>query len=299
MMPNKHCPFCNELVPTEPAGDYDRFIGCFCSPGGNYHLLSDSYSAIQSFSYVKKRALFPIVSAYIREKTGDKDRVFLTLDDMDIIPNYEGIPATMAEKEARLLQFLYKNSEAPGEAVVLHPLLQHYNLTYSLNLQEFVYIIEKLRDRQCIKREGGTLRLTETGWQEAAAGSGGRKRKSCLVLMSSDEEYEQEWLETVLPKLEQLGYIADVADCSNLDDSDTGLAHLIVESKLIVADVTHRPPTEYFAAGYALALNIPVVWTMKPDRGNPGHTSQLPLRPVLWNTTEELSDALANAVGSL
>ncbi|MCU6712271.1 hypothetical protein M6D81_26570 [Paenibacillus sp. J5C_2022] len=298
MIRKKHCLFCNELVPMEKEADYVRFVGCFCSPGGSYHLHSNSYLTIQSFSYERKRGLFPIVSAYIREKTDVGNQVFLTLDDMNAIPNDSGIPASVEEKEARLLQFLYRNSEIPGEAVALHPLQQHYNLTYSLNLQEFVYIIERLRDQHRIVREGGTLRLTEQGWEEAALQFGGQKQRRCLILIPSDEEYGQEWLEVVMSTAEHFGYTPCLMNQQGDQQGHSDLVKLMKESKLIVSDITltHRPLHECFAAGYAVASNIPVVWTMKGNRGENHISAPLPIRPVQWESTEELSSALAQAL---
>lgn len=47
-------------------------------------------------------------------------------------------------------------------------------MTYSPNLQELVYIIDKLISDQLLIREGMTFKLTETGWNEAAESAGGR-----------------------------------------------------------------------------------------------------------------------------
>lgn len=298
MMQKKNCLFCNELVPIEAIGGYDRFFNCFCSPGGYYHLLRDSHSTIQSFSYPRKRELFPIVSAYIREQTDCNERVFLTLEDMDKIPNDASIPASLEDKEARLLQFLHRNTEAPYEAVVLHPLLQHHNLTYSPNLQEFIYIIERLRNQQHIIREGGTLKLTEQGWRTAAARAGGPKNKPCLLFLSSDEQHAQQWSDTVMFKAEQLGYKPLLAHELSEENSNMSIPELILESKLIIADVTQPLPDLYFAAGYAFASNIPVLLTMKHSRGEPISALPLPLQPVLWDTAEELSEALTYLINN-
>lgn len=66
MMHKKHCLFCNELVIVEPAADSERFIGCYCAPGQHYSLQKNGYAAIQAYSYIHKRELFPLISAYIR-----------------------------------------------------------------------------------------------------------------------------------------------------------------------------------------------------------------------------------------
>jgi len=72
--------------------------------------------------------------------------------------------------------------------VLIQPLSSSYNLTYSPNLQELVYILDKLTNEQFMIREGMTFKLTDEGWNEAAAIAGGKKIKPCIVLMSDAED---------------------------------------------------------------------------------------------------------------
>ncbi|MCA0753602.1 hypothetical protein KP806_00955 [Paenibacillus sp. N4] len=297
MIQKKNCLFCGELAAIDTVGRYERFNGCFCAPGGSYTLFKDSYAAIQSFPYAKKRGLFPIVSGYIRELTDCEEKVSLTLEEVDAIESSPKIPATIEEKEAKLLQFLYRHSEGAGDPVTLQPLSQHFNLTYSPNLQEFVYIIEKLRDVQFITREGGTLRLTEEGWKEAVARQGGKKLKKCLILISSVEEYGLEWSKVILPKVEQYGYEPCVINYSDQGKQDSCPTALIAESKLIIADATRRSPEVYCAAGYGHALDIPLLWTVKSDRMEPDQAAPFDsIRQIEWDTVDQLSTALTNAM---
>jgi hypothetical protein len=297
MMHKKHCLFCNELVIARPAADYDRFIGCLCAPGQHYSLHTDSYAAIQAFSYARKRELFPIISAYIREQTDRGERVSLTLADMEQIVQMPDIPESIEDKQLRLLQFLHRHSEGPGTPVPLHPLSQHFNLTYSPNMQELVYIIEKLRSEELIGREGGTLSLTEGGWAVAAK-LGGDKRKACLVLLPEVESYGLEWAKVIFPKLEQHGYEPSVIHYSEEGGPDACSPELVAQSKLIIADATRRSPEVYFAAGYGLALNIPLVWTVHRDGSEQaGAAPFASISPIVWDTVEQLSDALSPVIG--
>ncbi len=297
MMHKKHCLFCNELVIVEPAADFERFIGCFCAPGQHYSLYSDSYAAIQHFSYARKRELFPVISAYIREQTDRGQRVTLSLADIEQIAQLPDIPDSIEDKQLRLLQFLYRHSEGPGTPVPLHPLSQHYNLTYSPNLQELIYIIEKLRSEEWIGRAGGTLSLTASGW-EMAEKLGGQPQKPCLVLLPEVERYGLEWAKVIFPRLEQHGYVPSVVHYSEEGSKDVCSPELVAQSKLIIADATNRTPEVYFAAGYGLALNIPLVWTMHRDGAD--QSGALPfasISPIVWDTVEQLSDALTPLIG--
>lgn len=289
-MVKKTCLFCDEIVPIEPKGDLDKYVGCQCSPNGFYSLLRESYDSIYSISYQRKRKIFPIISAYIRELTDSDEPVEIAFEDIDTIENSPRIPVAIEEKGMRLLQYLYRHSEEPEQSVLIHPLAANYNLTYSPNLQEFVYIIEKLREEQSIIRDGMSLVLTEKGRSEAAARAGGRKLKACFVLLSDNEEIRSDWTEKVLPKIEQCGYFPRLFNPYGKGNIDNPSIELLSESKLIIADLTNHATEVYFAAGYGLGMGIPVTWTIKRSHLDKLTVKSHQLRPLIWDTAEELAD---------
>ncbi|WMT43205.1 hypothetical protein RE628_13655 [Paenibacillus sp. D2_2] len=292
MVIKKRCLFCDEIVPTESEGNYDRYIGCSCSPGGSYSLHKDSYELINSLSYQKKRNILHLVSAYIRELNDRDEKVTLSADDMESIENSPEIPVTIEDKGKRLLQYLYRHSESSGEPVVIQPLSSNYNLTYSPNLQELVYIIDKLRNDQLIIREGMSFQLTEQGWNEAAASAEGKKLKPCSILISEDMHLGTEWQERILPLIEQYGYLPRLLAHTKSQNCEKYSLELIADSKLIIADLSGQPPEVYFGAGYALGLNIPVIWTVNSGEAEIPPVKIKEIRPIVWNTTEDLAGLL-------
>jgi hypothetical protein len=233
--------------------------------------------------------MFHVVSAYIRELTDCGEKVSLSADDLESIVNSSKIPVTIDDKGNRLLQYLYRHSEAPGDLVVIQPLSSSYNLTYSPNLQELVYIIDKLINEQFIIREGMTFKLTDEGWNEAAASAGGKRLKPCIILLSDGEELHTEWLEKLLPKIEQFGYLPRLLRHSKMHNHEPYALELIEESKLIIADLTGQSPEVYFTAGYALGLKIPVIWTVNSGDANNLFVQVKNIRPIVWDTAEELT----------
>ncbi|OMC74554.1 hypothetical protein BK121_00495 [Paenibacillus odorifer] len=288
-MIKKHCLFCDEIVSIEPEGDNDRYIGCSCSPGGYYSLRRDSYEPINSLPHQKKRDMLHVVSAYIRELTDCDEKITICADDLESIVNSPKIPVSIEDKGNRLLQYLYRHSEGPGEAVVIQPLSSSYNLTYSPNLQELVYIIDKLISDQLLIREGMTFKLTETGWNEAAESAGGKKLKPCLVLVSDEENLSTTWLEKLLPKIEQCGFLPRLLTHTKTQNGEKYELDQIAESKLIIADLTGQSPEVYFSAGYALGLNIPVLWTVNSIEADKLFVQLKDIRPIVWDSAEELA----------
>ncbi|WP_058304164.1 hypothetical protein [Gorillibacterium timonense] len=291
-MNKKHCLFCDEIVPTIPEGDYDRYMSCSCSPGGSYRLLRASYEPVQALPQKMKRDMFHILSAYIRERTDCGDKISLSASDLEPITNDPSIPLTLQEKGNRLLHFLYRHSDGAGKPVVIHPLSSSYNLTYSPNLQELVYLIDMLINEQLLLREGMTFRLTEKGWGEAIASAGDKRKEPCFLLIPDEEDLRTEWSDKLLPKIEQCGYQPHLLSYWKTQSQDKISLELIADSKLIIADITDRAPEVYLMAGYALALKIPVIWTVNNRDADTLHSQVEDIRPLVWNTAEELTDVL-------
>jgi hypothetical protein len=290
-MLKRHCLFCDQIVPVQEQGDYDRYLECYCSPEGSYSLLRESYEVINALGHGIKRQVFPLISAYIREETDKGEKVTLAFDDIDTLANSSAVPVTIEEKGYRFLQYLYRHSEQAGEPVVIS-LTNSYNLTYSPNLQELVYIIDKLQNEQSVIREGMTFKLTDKGWREAAERAGGRKLKSCYVLMSGDGEQVNEWNDRILPKLEQCGYLPRLYNQADIRTGEPFLLEQISECKLVIADLTGQLPAAYLAGGYALGLHIPVIWCVRSEDSTKLMVPSGDIRPLVWDNMEDLAATL-------
>ncbi|WP_340025713.1 hypothetical protein MHI24_11225 [Paenibacillus sp. FSL K6-1096] len=282
-MQKKHCAFCDQIVRITADGEYDQYIGCSCSPGGSYRLLRDSYEPILALSFQQKRDMLHLISAYIREKTDCGEKVILAFSDLENIVNAPDIPVTAEDKGNRLLQYLYRHCDGPGEPVVIHPLSRSYNLTYSPNLQELVYLIDRLQGEGLLVREGMNFTLTPMGWEQAAATAGGRTLQQCLVLLPDDEKLRAEWQDKLWGKIEQFGYLPRL-----LDGVAANSLEPVADSKLVIADLTGQSSGVYLAAGYALGLNLPVIWTVRSDEAEELKVHFQEIRPLVWDTGEEL-----------
>ncbi|MBT2290838.1 hypothetical protein J7E73_17195 [Paenibacillus albidus] len=291
-MVKKHCLFCDAIVPIEPGAASDKYIGCYCSPDGFYSLAADSYEPINALSHHIKREAFPVISAYIREQTDCGNPVILSSQEVERLAGSPEIPVTLENKGGRFLAYLYRHTEGPEEPVVIQPLAHSYNLTYSPNLQELVYIIDKLGNEGLIIREGMSFKLTSKGWGEAAAHAGGRKLKSGCLLIAADEATYREWADIVVPQLEQCGYQLRLYNHSGLEAGDRYTLEQLSGSKLILADLTGSAPGVLFAAGYALGQQIPVIWTEHVNSSCKLPVQPDQIRPLVWDDLEELASLI-------
>lgn len=287
MTMRKHCLFCNERAAWTDRDGMERFEGCMCAPEAGYSLRKDVYEAVRLFPYEKKRKLLPLVSASIRAGRMTSP---LAVRDIEEIGEAPDIPGTVEEKEARLLHYLYDRTEGAESGVYLHPLSRHYNLAYCSTLQEFVYLIERLRENGMLEREGALLRLTERGAAEASARSDGSGRKLC-TLIAGDEETGKEWAAGLLPGIEQCGYRTQLFVPGTMREMDEAWLERLAESKLIVADAADAGPELYYAAGYASRAGIRIIWTLNGSAPRPDGRGGW-LRPLPWNSAAELMEML-------
>ncbi len=284
----KRCLFCDQLVPVKQKGGDDWFISCNCSPGGTYGLEQSSYESYYALSYTIKRQLFPIISAYIRELTDCDEQVRLTYKDITMFEDSKIIPVTIEEKGNKLLRYLYRHCSGPGEAVVIHQLSYSYNLTYSMNLQELVYIIEKLKGEEYIERVGSTFWLTDKGWQEAALSAGGKRLKPCVLLVSGVGEQRLAGSEELLHKLEQCGYLPRLVEITDAGGLNEQTIQLISESKLLIAEVSGHASSAYFASGYAIGIEVPVLWVLHSADASITNMPYGQIKPLIWDNEEHL-----------
>ncbi|TNJ63804.1 hypothetical protein FE784_23290 [Paenibacillus hemerocallicola] len=291
-MSSKRCLFCDKVVPIRPKGEYDCYVGCSCAPEGSYNLLRDSYEHFVLLSYQIKRQMFPIISGYIRELTDNEEAVALSVEDIEAIRNSPRIPATVEQKESLMLKYLFRRSDKPFDPVVLGPLADHCNLTYSPSMQELVYIIEKLRDEKLLERIGTTFKLTEKGWSAAKEKSNGKRSKPCFVMIPEQAGIRESWSEKVIPAIERFGYAPHVFEPSKWKKVDDSTIRLISESKLFIADLSGQCPEVYFAGGLALGMEIPVICSVKREYTDALPVMSMQFRPIGWENADELAELM-------
>lgn len=75
------------------------------------------------------------------------------------------------------------------------------------------------------------------------------------------------WLQAIQPGIRAAGYEAIRIDgVEHVDKIDDRIIATIRKSRFVVADLTGSRGGVYFEAGFAIGLNIPVVWTVRADR---------------------------------
>ncbi|ANE48977.1 hypothetical protein SY83_16610 [Paenibacillus swuensis] len=291
-MEQKRCLFCEKIVYAKVAEDHYVFRDCYCAPDAAYEMGAACYEPFNTLIHSRKRELFPLLSGYIREHTDTGHPVRITVDDLDHIVKSPMVPLTLETKGEKLLQFLHRHANGPNEPVILHQLTHSFNLTYSPNMQEFVYILEMLKTDMLLDRVGPTIKLTEKGWRAALASLQSENLKHCCVLVTSDKETQHLWSSSIIPAVEQCGYLAQYPEFTPSGDALEEVMRAIDRSELVIADLNPDSDLVYFASGYTKGKQMPIIWTIHQDAVPELQREVSGMRPIVWSSPEELSSLL-------
>jgi hypothetical protein len=124
-----------------------------------------------------------------------------------------------------------------------------------------------------------------------------------FVAMWFDEMTKLGYENGIKPAIEAVGYtplrIDDKEHSNKIDDE---IIAEIRRSRCLVADFTCRPREArggvYFEAGFAMGLNIPVVWTCHQDSLNDLHFDTRQYNHVVWDKPEDLRDKLKKRIAA-
>lgn len=293
----KRCLFCEKPVhvrnPENPA-DY-LFRNCFCSPDGQYQISAEDYDLLNAWPHEDKRHNFHLISGYIRELTDQGEPVHINRELAVSIQQSSLIPATIEDKKEKCLLYLKRHTKEPLELVQLHPLSEAYHLTYSPNLQEFIYILEEMKSEKLIERIGSSLSLTSKGWEKALKLSIPKGDKTCFIAIHEDSSgLRESFRQIVIPQIGAQGIDVIFPENSSIHTQD--IRKQIAECDMVIADFTLPHGHVYFEAGYAEGKGVPVIYTLHVE-SEPRAEALLPdeaLRSetIFWNTPEELAEQI-------
>lgn len=122
-----------------------------------------------------------------------------------------------------------------------------------------------------------------------------------FVAMWFDPSMNEAWKEGFEPAIRETGYAPIRIDQQEfVDRIDDEVIAEIRRARFIVADFTHDGKgvrgSVYFEAGFALGLNIPVIFTCRKDLLDQLHFDTRQYNHIVWTRPEDLRKALKNRI---
>lgn len=218
------------------------------------------------------------------------------------VGNYEAIldgasvPNGPLEKIDRLVQYVYEETEPGREAELTAE--KDYPLVYARDARELHWLMQKAQELGYVSgtfmSSGASLSLDLKGWQriDELRGSG-FESKQAFVAMWFSEDVRAAWEDGIKPALTKAGWSPLRIDMKEHNDRiDAEIIAEIRRSGILVADVTGQRAGVYFEAGFALGLDIPVIWTCREDEIEKVHFDTRQYNHVLWSGPEDLHENL-------
>jgi hypothetical protein len=126
--------------------------------------------------------------------------------------------------------------------------------------------------------------ITPKGHSRLADLRAGGAGSTGFCAMWFDESITSTWTDAIKPAIEAAGYSADRIDQREHNNKiDDEIVAAIRRSRFIVADFTGLRGGVYFEAGFALGLNIPVIWTIREDEIDKVHFDSRQYNFILWS----------------
>ena len=208
----------------------------------------------------------------------------------------------LMERADRLLTFAVRGLRSLGQQFNLtEPAFK--GVTYSKNFEEVFYLARFLEQQGFIEiyaSDGIANGVTPQGYMRSEKLRGQQTASTQgFVAMSFDESMRPAYQEGFCPGIRAAGYdplrIDRVEHVAKIDDE---IVAQIRRSRFVLADFTGHRGGVYFEAGFALGLNLPVIWTCRQDDVDQLHFDIRQFNTIIWDQGEygNLSKRLRNRI---
>jgi len=284
-----------------------------CPRCGRYDVTEEAIDLLEyQQDFDQERHIF---SGYTREKSDLgvprvlSTRTHLSTRNLPQIAHSHEIPREVLDKLDKLIQAIARRSNYPGDVIVLQR-DNDYPLAYARGPEEIGYLLEHLEERNFISsvpqrsgprwsKEGqASVTLTVDGWERFEELE--RRRPSqdqAFIAMWFDPELDEAYEQGICKGIEDAGYKPVRVDL--VEHNEKICDRIIAEirrSKFLVADFTGHRQGVYFEAGFAMALDLPVIWLCRGDHMDATHFDTRQYNHVVWETPEDLYTKLLNRI---
>lgn len=136
--------------------------------------------------------------------------------------------------------------------------------------------------------------------------------RSALGEVQLDQAFVAMWFDASMANAYELGIEAAIRECGyrplridqkeHVNKVDDEIIAEIRRSRFVVADFTSKPNRPrggvYFEAGFALALEKPVIWCCRSDLIDQVHFDTRQFNHIVWADPAELKEKLKNRIGA-
>ncbi|WP_444919996.1 hypothetical protein ACJJID_13935 [Microbulbifer sp. CnH-101-G] len=285
----QNCVVCRKELAKELARDSDG-IHQECPRCGEFKVVD---AALHSLEDGLREELRTKVSGWVFEQFRAGGIPVITKSNLKQIFT-RPIPS-VEERAMRLLVEASRNLEHLGAYINLQASRFEVS-TYSSKREDVDYLLVVLEEQNLVNctTSRGDYEITPAGYRkldELSTPSPASSRG--FVAMWFAEELNSVYSDGFEAGILRAGYDSLRIDkAEHINRIDDEIIRQIKASRFVVADFTGHRGGVYFEAGYALGLNLPVIWTCKKDHMQDLHFDIRQFNCIDWESPGELAERL-------
>lgn len=299
----RYCRICgNPVPPVKDGGDGAPWLRYDCRTCGRYRL--DERAAQHLYELTGPTSGAPrllsdhhLLSALIRSRYELTQQEVPVSSLEELLAQATPLPGGYLEAVDRLLLHVTDKLPRLGGKVILYEGID-YPVVYAQDGGELFAVVElaaaldlvgyeKTGDAVAVSvKPAGWVRLQDLRTQRT-------ERRQAFVAMWFSPETTRAYTEGIARALRLTGYEPLRIDhVQHNDKIDDRIIAAIRRSGLLVADFTGHRGGVYFEAGFAMGLDIPVVWTCRADAIDRAHFDTRQYNHIVWDGPDDLCEKL-------
>lgn len=231
--------------------------------------------------------------AATRQASESNHPLLLQESDIDNLANdHEG--TSVPRNLEKLTSFIARRSLRPGIMVKIDTPYD-YPIIDVQSPEELNYFLKHAEEMKLLNRNGSDYSLTPAGWELTSGPTSGFIPGRCFIAMAFRPVLESAFRDGIEAAVrDDCGF--DPFRMDGLEHNDKICDRIIVEirrAQFVVADFTFQRGGVYFEAGFAAALQRPVIWTCKAYHFHRLHFDTRQYNHIKWHTPSDLRTQLA------
>lgn len=296
-MSNIICYLCDSQAEENPiSGDYKDISCSYC---GRYHI-TGSFTLEESF---KDKTNFYKISSYIREQNDlfQKTPIF----------NYEKFEEVLnmrdkkiKEKFDLMMYYLFKlgNKYIDEKKLIIESWMKDEN--------EFLLFYQKALDAGFVNGScsrtingGGAISFSDLTFDGLeyieSLETVNQNSKNIFVAFNFEDELKEVFNIHLKQAIEEEGFNYIVVNQDNVEHNKSINDEIIVKlksSRVVIADFTNHRKSVYFEAGFAMGMNIPIIWTCQEGHEEEMSFDTRQFPHVIWKDKNDLIKQVINRI---
>ena len=289
MADNTHCPICETLAEEVCSRDHGNDVQWKCPRCGNFRLLGSAHSHIHSGGVTGRSKISSWV--FNQNKNGNAPKITRQVLEQIL---FRPLPTVGERSDRLLLEALRGQGKLGTPFDIREP--RFLAATCSQDDSEVRFLLELLAEQGLIGtfHLGGFHRVLPAGYIAADRLTRRVARLGIgFVAMWFDPTLEAAYDNGFQVGIMDAGYdsvrVDRVEHTNRIDDE---IITQIKSASFVVADFTGHRGGVYFEAGFALGMDLPVIWTCRKDDMGGLHFDIRQYNTIDWQDPDELASRL-------